>query len=260
MKTVIRKFNGQAQAQNEMTAKREEETKNLDIVESYLPLVKRVVKKIMKNLPSHIDSDDLHSVGVLGLIAATQKYDPLQGHTFEAYAAMRVRGAILDELRRLDNMPRTARAKYRQLQKTVEILEQRFGRTPEDEEIREEMGQSTKEFKRMMKQVIPVNFVSLDRSYHVSEFKEPDLHEALADDQQIPSWEMMQRDEMRELMTECLKQLPDRQKKILSMYYFEDMRLGEIAEVFSVTEARVCQIHAKAVAALRNSVYSAMNR
>ena len=82
MKTVIIKFNGQPQAQNEMTAKREEETKNLDIVESYLPLVKRVVKKIMKNLPSHIDSDDLHSVGVLGLIAATQKYDPLQGHTF----------------------------------------------------------------------------------------------------------------------------------------------------------------------------------
>jgi RNA polymerase sigma factor for flagellar operon FliA len=260
MKTVIIKFNGPTKEQNEMTSKAEEEAKNLNIVESYLPLVKRVVKKIIRNLPSHIDSDDLHSVGVIGLIAATEKYDPVQGHTFEAYATMRVRGAILDELRRLDNMPRTARAKFRQLQKTVGILEQRFGRTPEDEEIREEMGQSTKEFKRMMKQVMPVNFISLDRAYHVSEIKEPDLHEALADDQQIPSWELMQREEMRELMTECLKQLPDRQKKILSMYYFEDMRLGEIAEVFCVTEARICQIHAKAVAALRNSVYGAMNR
>ena len=254
------KINGDAKTNNEISSKRVEETQHSEIVEIYLPLVKRVVKSIIKNLPSHVDSDDLHSVGIVGLIAAAHKYDPIQGHTFEAYAAMRVRGAILDELRRLDNMPRTARAKSRQLQKTVEMLEQRLGRTPEDDEIREEMGQSTKEFKRMMKQVMPVNFISLDRAYHVSESKEPDLHEAFADDQQIPSWELMQNEELLELVAECLRQLPDRQKKILSMYYYEDMRLGEIAEVFSVTEARICQIHAKAVSALRNSVNSAMHR
>ncbi len=190
---------------------------SISIVERNLPLVKRVVNSIAKNLPSHIDTDDLHSVGILGLIAASQKYNHAQGHTFEAYAAMRVRGAILDELRRLDNMPRTARAKVRQLQKVVEMLEQRLGRAPEDDEIKEEMGLNDKEFKRMMKQVIPVNIISLDRSFRIDENSEPDLHEAFADEQQKPCWEMIQREEMREIMVKCIKKLPDRQKKILAM-------------------------------------------
>ncbi len=208
----------------------------------------------MKNLPSHMEFEDLHSVGVMGLIAAIGRYDPHNGNTFEAYASMRIRGAILDELRRLDSMPRTARAKSRRLQQEVQVLEQRLGRAPDDEEIRKAKGLTVREFHRMMKQVRPISFVSLDNPSSSSELSSPNLHEAVADDSQTPSYEGIQKRELYDIVYRKIKQLPDRQKKILAMYYFEGLRLTEIAEVFGVSEARICQIHVQTLRKLRTYV------
>ena len=249
-------------SEREVSADRSETSEAIDseLIKRYLPLVKQVVYRIMKHLPSHMEQEDLHSVGIFGLLAAIRKYNPLHGETFEAYATLRIRGAILDELRRLDSMPRTARAKSRRLQKEVQMLEQRLGRAPADEEIRKSMDLTPREFSRMMKQVRPVSFVSLDNGFSSDNSTRPDLHEAIADDSQVPSYESIQKRELYDLVYKKIKQLPDRQKKILAMYYFEGLRLTEIAEVFSVSEARICQIHVQTLKKLRTCVLSVMTQ
>jgi RNA polymerase sigma factor for flagellar operon FliA len=173
---------------------------------------------------------------------------------------MRIRGAILDELRRLDCLPRTARAKARKLQEVIQRLEQRFGRAPNDEEIRGELELSPKEFKRMMSRVRPISFVSLDGAYANADPDAPDLHESIADETHTPCFEKMQKQELITMIGRKIKQLPERQQKILAMYYFEGMRLAEIAEVFGVTEARICQIQGQALGQLRKYATSVMSR
>lgn len=228
-----------------------------ELLQDHLHLVRVVVSKISKTLPSHVDLDDLRSVGLQGLISAVRRYDPEQGKTFDGYAMMRIRGAILDELRRMDVMPRTARAKARTIQTTVAKLEQKLGRTPTDEELQAELNLSTKDFRRMMRHAKPVNFVSLDSAHANEDPDEANLHEAIPDDSQEMCYDKMQNEELKRIVAERISLLPERQKKILAMYYFEEMKLAEIAEVYGVTEARICQIHAQALGTLRKYVQSA---
>lgn len=224
------------------------------LLKEHYPLVNTVVKSMLSYLPRCADAEELHSVGVTGLMAAVQKYDPKQSGTFKAYASMRIRGAILDELRRMDSLPRTRRAKVRELNKVVEELEQQHGRAPRDEEIADAMGLTLSELERYQEKARPVVVVSLDGTAGTDDENDVNLHEAIADENSRPCYEGLEKGEFIDLMADMLQQLPDRQKKVLAMYYYEGMRLAEIAEVFGVSEARICQIHTQALAVLRRNL------
>jgi len=225
-----------------------------ELIEQYLPLVRKVVMALARHLPPQVDVDDLHSVGTMGLIAAVRRFDSAQEKTFEAYAVMRIRGSVLDELRRLDTLPRTARAKARCLQETTARLEQSLGREPNEEEISSALGMNVNELRRMRLQVRPMNFISLDNRQSPGSEQEADLHEAIADENQGPGSDYCQQNELVDILREKIELLAERQRNILSMIYFENMRLSEIAGIFGVTEARVCQIRSQAIANLRKQM------
>lgn len=222
------------------------------LLEEYYPLVKSVVRNMMVHLPSCADAEELESVGVFGLIAAVDKYDEGQKKTFRGYAAVRIRGAILDELRRIDTLPRTRRAKVRHLQETVEELEQKLGRVPTDKELAKKMDMTLPQLRRYQSKAQPVVTFSLDGS--TNEEGEPtNLHEAIADESNLPCIEKMEKQEFIEEMLHSFADLPERQQEVLRLYYYEDKRLADIARVFGVSEARVCQIHNQALKRLRKS-------
>lgn len=231
-----------------------------DLIERFLPLVRNVVDRIKLNLPPHVDADDLYSVGVTGLIAAVKKYDPAQGHTFAAYATMRIRGSILDELRRMDWCPRRARAKARKLKEAIIEVEQRLGRAATEEEVRTHLGLSAKEYAKWMEEAKPVCFVNIDATTDHEDSDGASLHELIADESDVSVRDRMEKDELMKLVAQRIEELPDIPRKILSMYYFENMRLAEIATVFSLTESRICQIHAQTVLGLRAYIQRVRNR
>jgi RNA polymerase sigma factor for flagellar operon FliA len=229
-----------------------------ELIERYLPLVRNVVDRIKLNLPTHVDVDDLYSVGVTGLIAAVRKYDPSQDNTFAAYASMRIRGAVLDELRRLDWCPRRARAKARKIKEVINEIEQATGNPAEEAEIQQRLGLTTKEFNRWMEEARPVTFVAIDGPAD-EDHEGTSLHEVIADENNELTRDRMEHEELLQLVAQRIQQLPDIPKKILAMYYFENMRLAEIAAVFGLTESRICQIHSQTVLALRATVQRQRN-
>ncbi|HYC72670.1 MAG TPA: FliA/WhiG family RNA polymerase sigma factor [Opitutaceae bacterium] len=231
-----------------------------ELIERFLPLVRNVVDRIKLTLPPHIDVEDLYSVGVTGLIAAVRRYDPEQGRTFAGYAATRIRGAVLDELRRLDWCPRRARARARKLKESVNDLEQRLGRTATEEEICEDLGVSATEYRKWLDEARPVTFVALDSHAEGDEAEGASLHEFLADEHDVTGRENLEKEELLKLLTQRMAELPDIPRKILAMYYFEHMRLAEIAAVFGLTESRICQIHSQTILGLRAYLGRARNR
>jgi RNA polymerase sigma factor for flagellar operon FliA len=228
------------------------------LLETYLPLVKKVVYGMGRHLPSHVDLEDLQSVGIMGLISAVRRYDPSQGNTFEAYALLRIRGAILDELRRLDRMPRTARAKARKLQEVTQVLEQKFGRKPEENEVQSALGLNGREFNRMIRQTQPITFLSLDSPQSTNDGQEVDLHDAIPDENLKPIGNKVSTDELIHVLKDKIELLPERQKQVLALLYHEEMRLCEVASIFKVTEARICQIRNQALHNLRNFMQSVL--
>jgi RNA polymerase sigma factor for flagellar operon FliA len=231
-----------------------------ELLERYLPIVRNVVDRIKLNLPAHIDADDLYSVGITGLIAAVRKFDPEQGSTFAGYAAMRIRGAILDELRRMDWCPRRARAHSRKLKGAINDVEQKLGRTATDEEIRVSLGLDPKEYSKWVEEAKPVTFIAIDRDPADGMGEGASLHELLADESDVTGRENLEKAELLQLLTERIAELPDIPRKLLAMYYFEGMRLAEIAAVFGLTESRICQIHAQTILGLRGFLERARNR
>jgi len=222
-----------------------------DLIERYLPLVRNVVDRIKLNVPAHVDADDLYSVGVTGLIAAVRKFDPNQGSTFASYAAMRIRGAILDELRRMDWCPRRARARSRKLKNAINEVEQQVGRAATDTEIRSNLGLTETEYAKWVEEAKPVTFIAIDQNADGEEGEGASLHELLADEADQTGRDNLEKAELLQLLTQRIAELPDIPKKILAMYYFENMRLAEIAAVFGLTESRICQIHAQTILGLR---------
>lgn len=231
-----------------------------DLIERHLPLVRNVVDRIKLSLPAHIDADDLYSVGVTGLIAAVRKYDPEKGSTFAGYAAMRIRGAVLDELRRLDWCPRRTRARVRKLKEAIGELEQRLGRPAEEKDICTELGLSASEYARWLEESKPVTFVALDYQGEGEESDSSSLHEFLADENDVTGRENLEQSELLQILAQRMAELPDIPRKILAMYYFEKMRLAEIAAVFGLTESRICQIHSQTIIGLRAFIGRARNR
>ena len=231
-----------------------------DLIERYLPLVRNVVDRIKLNLPTHIDADDLYSVGVTGLIAAVRKYNPEQGSTFPGYATMRIRGAILDELRRMDWCPRRARARARKMKEAINVLEQRLGRVATEGEIQEDLGLTGKEFAKWLEDARPTTFIAIDQRTATEDSEGPSLHDLLPDHNDVTGRDRLEKEEMLQLMAQRIKELPDIPRKILAMYYFENMRLAEIAAVFGLTESRICQIHSQTILGLRAFLKRAQDR
>ncbi len=231
-----------------------------ELLERYLPLIRNVVDRIKLALPAHVDADDLYSVGVTGLIAAVRRYNPEQQHTFAGYATMRIRGAVLDELRRLDWFPRRARAKARKIKAAISELEQRFGRAPTDDEIRTHLGLTGKEYDHWMVEVSPISFVAIDDAGESDEGGGGNRHDMIADEQAIPVQNKLESEELGQLVAQKIQELPDIQRRVLAMYYHENMRLAEIAAVFNLTESRICQIHSRAIIGLRAQIETARNR
>lgn len=222
-----------------------------DLIERYLPLVRNVVDRIKLNVPAHVDADDLYSVGITGLIAAVRKFDPEQGSTFASYAAMRIRGAILDELRRMDWCPRRARARARKLKTAINDVEQKLGRAATDDEVRSSLGLEPKEYAKWVEEAKPVTFINIDQESEAEEGKGGTLHEFLADENDVTGRDNLEKEEFVQLLTQRIAELPDIPKKIIAMYYYENLRLAEIAAVFGLTESRICQIHAQTILGLR---------
>ena len=222
------------------------------LVQQYLPLVRSAMGRLAMTLPEHVDQDDLHSAGLVGLLQALRNYDPACGSSFESYARVRVRGAMLDELRRMDWVPRTVHEKARRLQEVISMLEQRLGRTPTEDQVAGELKMSVSEYGELLDELRPAAFVCLDATCSADGSDGGNLYEIVADPSDSNPVEEVSRRELKRVILDRLKQLPEMQRKVLALYYGEDLHLREIAEAFGLTESRICQIHAQAILGIRS--------
>lgn len=221
-------------------------------VKEYLPLVKTVVGRLAMTLPSHVDIEDLHSAGLVGLLNALRNYDSKCGTSFETYASLRIRGAVFDELRKLDWVPRSIHAKARKVKETMQALEQSKGAPPSEAEMARSMKMTLSEYQQLLEEIRPATFVCLDAAINSESEDGPTQYESIADHTQENPVERTARREMARLIAERLDQLPEIQRKVLALYYFEGLRLREIAEAYGLTESRICQIHAQAILSIKS--------
>jgi RNA polymerase sigma factor for flagellar operon FliA len=221
------------------------------LVERHLPLVKHTVDRMRIFLPAVLDQDDLYSVGATGLIAAARKFDAAQEATFPAFASMHIRGAVYDELRRMDWVPRSARDRAKQVNDKLSEIEQRLGRPATEAEACAELGVTASEYAELLEEIRPATMMPLDGDVFSNDTEQLALHEVIADDNQPAASETLDKKELVALLVEHIQKLPDVPKKVLALYYFENMRLAEIAAAFGLTEGRISQIHTQAVLSLR---------
>jgi RNA polymerase sigma factor for flagellar operon FliA len=221
------------------------------LIEQYLPLVRSALGRLAMTLPEHVDQDDLNSAGLIGLLQALRNYDPSSGSSFETYARLRVRGAMLDELRRMDWVPRTVHEKSRKIQDTIAQVEQRLGRVPTDAEVARAMNLSAAEYGDLLAEIRPATFVCLDAACNVDGCDSGSLCDVVADPSAEGPVEQVSRNELKQIILQRLKELPATQRKVLALYYGEDLHLREIAELLGLTESRICQIHSQAILSIR---------
>jgi len=218
----------------------------------YAPLVKYVAGKVSMGMPQNIEFDDLVSYGVFGLIDAIGKYDPARGIKFKTYAMTRIRGAIFDELRSIDWIPRSIRQKAKQIEQVISELENKLGRTVEDEEIAKEMGISSEEFQTLLNKLSGTSMLSLNDIWYLGDDSdELSILETLEAPQNMNPDVLIEKEEIRDHIIDAIKKLPEKEKKVIVLYYYEDLTLKEIGEVLEVTESRVSQLHTKAIMRLR---------
>ncbi len=221
------------------------------LIMEYAPLIKFIAQKIAVRLPSHIELDDLISSGVIGLMDAIEKYDPKRDNKFKTYAEFRIRGAILDELRAQDWVPRSVRDKAKMLDKTMVELESALGRTATDEEVAAKLGCSMDEFYDLINQVRPVSVLSIDEASTFSNVDKMSIINLLESCKLNNPFNQLKIKSVKQIVTKSIGELPERQRLVLSLYYYEDLNLKDIGKILRVTESRVSQLHAQAISRLR---------
>jgi RNA polymerase sigma factor FliA len=226
------------------------------LILNYSPLVKYVAGRVAVGLPANIEQADLMSYGIFGLIDAIDKYELSRGIKFETYAISRIRGAIIDELRAIDWVPRSVRFKAREVEKAYTSLENKLKRPPSDAEIAQEMGVTQEELNNIYTQLSTVSLVALDELMTVEGDRGDRLSlvETLEDTRTTSPTDAFESEEMKGILTEAINRLPEREKIVVTLYYYEGLTLAQIGRVLGVTESRVCQMHTKAVLALRGRI------
>ena len=229
------------------------------LILNFSPLVKYVAGRVAVGLPANVEQADLISYGIFGLIDAIDKYDPARGIKFETYAISRIRGAIIDELRAIDWVPRSVRFKAREVEKAYVQLENSLKRPPSDAEIAQEMGISPDELNAIYTQLSSVSLVALDEMMSVEGDRGDKLSlvETLEDTKAPNPLESVESEEMKDILAESINKLPEREKIVITLYYYEGLTLAQIGQVLGVTESRICQIHTKAVLAMRGKINEA---
>ncbi|MCB1030814.1 MAG: RNA polymerase sigma factor WhiG [Acidimicrobiales bacterium] len=225
------------------------------LIVHYSPLVKYVAGRVAVGLPQNVEQADLVSYGIFGLIDAIEKFDPARGFKFETYAISRIRGAILDELRSMDWVPRSVRAKGRAVERAFSKLEAELKRSPTDAELAEELDMTDQQLRQVLGQLSLTGVAALDEMLGDRNDANT-LGDTLADTNDGPG-QLFERSELSDQLASAIGRMPEREKLVLGLYYFENLTLAQIGEVLGVTESRVSQIHTKAVLQLRSRLQAA---
>lgn len=223
-----------------------------EIFLKYMGLVKYVVRKMIKNYPQALEEDDLYQIGILGLSEAIERFDPEYGIKFETYAIPRIKGSIIDELRKLDWIPRSLRAKFNTMkEKTVE-LDQKFSGNYSDDEIANGLGIELKNLKNWQREVNSATLYSLDKPFDDS--NKQNLYDIVEDIDYIKADERIEEEEMKRVLLKAIKKLPEKTRLAITLYYYEKLTFKEIGKILNVSESRISQIHSETMGKLRKEI------
>jgi len=222
-------------------------------IKEFAPLVRRMAHHLAARLPSSVQIDDIIQAGMMGLMDAAARFEESQGNQFETYATQRIRGAMLDELRQNDWLPRSTRKSLRRIESAMHKLEQRLGRAPSEIELAKELGVPLGEYQSMLQEARGYELL------HLEDFSRDDdddfLERNLPDDRENP-FERYKDARFRAALVEAIEHLPEREKLLMGLYYEQELNFKEIAAVLEVSESRICQLHSQAVARLRTKLKS----
>ena len=224
------------------------------LVLAYSPLVKYVAGRMSSGLPAHVEEADLISYGLLGLISAIERFEPAREIRFETFAITRIKGSIIDELRSLDWVPRSVRAKAREIERANAKLEHKLHRAPTDQEMADELDSSIEDFHESLVRISNSSVVALDELWSVSDSSgdQVSLLDTIQDESAADPAQEMDLTDMKDRLADSIARLPEREKLVVALYYYENLTLREIGEVLGVTESRVSQLHTKAVLRLKS--------
>jgi len=232
------------------------------IVLEHTPLIRYIVNRIAVRLPSHIDLDDLHNTGVIGLMDAIDKYDPEKNCKFKTYAEFRIKGAILDQLRSMDWVPRSVRQKSRRLERAYGEVEQRLGRTASEDEVADSLGIQIDKFYELLNQVRGISLVNLEeiRGTNSDGDRTGTFSDIVEDVNSENPFASLKLAESKQVIADTIGTLPEKERLVISLYYYEDLNMKEIGSILGITESRVCQIHTKSVLRLRAKLKGMLDR
>lgn len=232
-----------------------------ELILNYSPLVKYVAGRVSANLPQNVDGGDIISYGLFGLIDAIEKFDPERGFKFETYAIARIKGAILDELRSLDWVPRSVRSKARKIEQAYIDLENRLRRPPSDAELAEELGMTSEELADVFSKLSYATVVSFEDLWSSADADErSSVLTTLPDENAVDPVAVFEDEEMKDILAGAIERLPERERTVITLYYYEGLTLKEIGEILGVTESRVSQLHTKSVLRLRAGLHASIAR
>ncbi len=226
-------------------------------VKQYAPLVKYVAGKVAIGMPHNVEFDDLVGFGIFGLFDAIEKFDPTKHVKFKTYAVTRIRGAIFDELRSIDWVPRSVRQKTRELEEIVRVLESNLGRSATDKEIADAMGMTIEDFQQLTLKISGTSILSLNDVWYTGEDNDKiSIAESIEAPSNLNPDIIVEKEEIKRVIVDAINDLPEKEKKVLILYYYEDLTLKEIGQVLEVTESRISQLHTKAIMRLRAKLTS----
>lgn len=236
----------------EQEAKRVNLVSRDELIVSHLPMVKFIVGKIASQLPPHLDREDLMSAAIVGLITAAERFDPTRGVQFKTFVEQRIRGTIMDELRSQDWLTRSVREKFKRLEKEFSILEQKLGRNPTSEEVASALNMELEDYFHLLEEVHFLSVVSLDDCWEDEDGTPFGLLDVLEDKGVENAQDQLMARQTVEILAEAIDSLPEKERIVVTLYYYEEMNLKEIGAVLSLTESRICQLHSQAIMRLRS--------